>query len=138
MSIITSRSGTGDSTVLEDSVGTLLSIAPSSISAQAPRPLRAGRQVDDKERRKEKQKEKESIPSGLSLSRPASFVEEEDDSSTSDDSSEARSSSAESEFRDDPRHQLSVGYLPFNPGQVQIIRPQLTHSQLPFSASRFR
>jgi SulP family sulfate permease len=133
ISIVTSRSGTGDSSGLKDSVGTLLSIPPSSISATTPSSSETWEAGNDRARKKEKQKEKARKPSGLSLSRPASFVEEEGTSDGSLEPSSSRSSSAESEFRACPASEhLSVGYLPFNPGQIQLIQPQLTRqSQQP-------
>lgn len=122
---ITSRSGTGDSSALDNSS---LSIPPSSLSVTAPSSSESwgGR---DGARRKEKQKEEESNLSGLSLSRPASLVDEE---GTNDGASSSRSSSADPESRDYPHQQLSGEYPTFNPGQMQIIRPQITRQpQLP-------
>jgi len=130
---IASRSGTGDSSALDNSVGTFLSIPTSNLSATTPSSSESwgGR---DMSRRKEKQKEEERILSGLSLSRPASLVDEEgvnDDSLGAPSSRSSRSSSADAESRDYPHQQLPNEYLPFNPGQTQTIRPLTRQPQLP-------
>ena len=120
-----STTNMNDSSALDDSFGTLLSIAPSSMSATIPSSCESLEATGH-----DKEKGKARKPSGLSLSRPASIARSEvDGSKPLKKPSSSRSSSLESGFQADRgRPQLSAGHLPCEFEQPQSTRQSLLPS----------